>query len=83
MIKPNFDHCMEAKELASLLTKEGIGEYSDKLVDSIEQGSTGTEILMALKWHIERILVLDSISDMSKQKAKRLLRELDKSLREC
>ena len=72
----NYDYYEEASSLASLLTKDGEDKYATKLNEAIEQGCTGTEILMALKFNIEEILKLSSISEASKKKATNLYDKL-------
>ena len=49
------DYYAEAKELAVLLEREGLAEEARSLVHAIADGSTATEILMAIRWHLERI----------------------------
>jgi hypothetical protein len=45
------DYYAEAKEVAAILEREGLPEEAESLVRAISDGSTGTEILMALRWH--------------------------------
>ncbi len=78
----NFDHYKEAKELAEELRKEKIERYADGIMKAMEEGSTGTEIFMALRWNIENLLKTKdySYSKTIKDKANRLYKELGKAL---
>jgi hypothetical protein len=49
------DYYAEAKEVALLLEREGFAEEGQSLVRAISDGSTGTEILMAIRSRLERI----------------------------
>lgn len=77
-----FDHYKEARELAEQLRKEKIPCFADKIIGAMEEGSTGTEIFMALRWNIENLLKTKdySLSKTIKDKASRLYKELDKAL---
>ncbi len=46
----SFDFYEEARDLARLLRSESSEEHADNIVRAIEEGSTGTEIVMALHW---------------------------------
>ena len=49
------DYHEEARNVALELKSMGLDAEASALVDAIEPGSTGTEILMASRWHLERI----------------------------
>lgn len=78
----NFDHYKEARELADGLRKEKLEQFADRIIKAMEEGSTGTEIFMALHWNIEQLLKSKelSYSKIIKDKASCLFRELDKAL---
>lgn len=75
-----YDHHAEAQELAAMLRKESLGNYADALVTAIQEGATGTEIFMALRWNIKNIIDAKKCSDLTDAKARRLYQELDKAL---
>lgn len=75
-----FDHYAEARELASLLRKENLDDFATSLIRAMEEGATGTEIFMALRWNIEQLLRANKCSDLTAAKARRLFDELDKAL---
>ena len=77
---PKYDHYKEAEHLASLLVQDGAKEYSALLLNAMNEGCTGSEICMALRWHVNNILKLDFISDESRAYAQKLWIELDKVL---
>ena len=78
----NFDHYKVAKELADELRKEKVDCFADGIIKAIEEGATGTEIFMALRWNIENLLKTTdySYSESIKNKAKSLYEELNKAL---
>lgn len=49
------DYYVEAKELAALLERGGLPQEAEALVRAISDGSTSTEILMTIRWRLERI----------------------------
>jgi hypothetical protein len=75
-----FDHYKEAKELSETLHQENLNEYADGIIQSMEEGSTGTEIFMALRWNTLKILKSKNISKNIRSKAARLYKELNKAL---
>ena len=75
-----YDHYAETQELADLLRKENLGDYADALVKAMQEGATGTEIFMALRWNVKNIVATKKCSDLTEVKARRLYQELDKAL---
>jgi hypothetical protein len=49
------DYHAEAREIARSLDDEGYKGEAQSLRDAIDNGSTGTEILMGLRWNLQRI----------------------------
>lgn len=78
----NFDHYKEARGLAEELRKEKLEYFANRIIKSMEEGSTGTEIFMALRWNIEQLLKTKELScpKSIKDRAIRLYMELDKAL---
>lgn len=60
-----------AKELQELQIKEG-----DDMVEVIEAGSTGTEILMGLRWHLNRTLGNTELPTGTSDQCKALLSQI-------
>ena len=71
------DYYAEAKDLAAILDRDGLPEQAQALVRAIDDGSTGTEILMALRWHLERI---DSSKFKLTTRTRARVRELGKAI---
>ena len=76
----NFDHYVAARDLISLLEKEGCATDAAKLRSAIEDGATGTEILMALRFHLSGIIRQVSLKGESQVRASTLLAELNDAL---
>lgn len=51
-----IDPYSEADELIASLRRAGFRAEADTLREAIDSGSTGTEIFMALRWHLEGLL---------------------------
>ena len=73
-----YNHYEEAERLLQLLIKDDEKEQADFISDAMI-GSTGTEINMALRWNINNILKLDSLSEETRNCAQRLWIELEKA----
>ena len=80
----NFDHYKEARELAEELSKEKIEHFANRIINAMEECSTGTEIFMALRWNIEQLLTTKELACPKRiiDKASCLYRELDKALQQ-
>ncbi len=52
----SFNHYVVAKKIARDLKKLGYVDWYNKVDDAIVSGSTGTEILMALRWHFKELI---------------------------
>ncbi len=57
------DYYAEARDIAMLLEQAGLASDAASLVDAIEGGATATEILMALRWQLDRIEKLAAVTD--------------------
>ena len=77
-----FDHYKEALALSEELRRQRIDDFADQIIRAMEQGSTGTEIFMALRWNIENLLNKRGhlLPKAIKNKARRLLEQLEKAL---
>lgn len=53
--KLNYDYYRTAKDIANQLASVGYQDWAIKIKDAIASGSTGTEIIMALRWNIKKI----------------------------
>jgi hypothetical protein len=49
------DYYAETHDVALLLQREGFAAEAQSLVRAISDGSTATEILMAIRWRLEQI----------------------------
>lgn len=76
-----YDHYAAARDLISQLDAEGYAEHASKLQAAMEEGATGTEIFMALRFHLSEIVQRVSLQGETKLRASRLLSELNNALR--
>lgn len=75
-----YDHYKEADELITILHTTQLQDYGNTLQAAMDEGATGTEIFMALRWNLEKLLNEQSCTGLVRTKAKRLWAELDKAL---
>ena len=81
MIK--FDFYLHAHRIADDLGKHGHREYKKSLEDAIAGGSTSTEILMAIRWNLQRCLKEKGILSLGlKRQITDLISKIDDVLRE-
>lgn len=76
----NYDHYQEAVSIITMLRGTSLNSYGDSLQSAIDEGATGTEIFMALRWNVEKLLDEDNLDELVRARAKRLWEELDKAL---
>ena len=51
-----YDHYNETLELVGLLRNENLGAQANALLRAMEEGATGSEIFMALRWNVNNII---------------------------
>lgn len=76
----NFDHYTATRELISLLDQGGYKSEAVALKAAMDEGATGTEIFMALRFHLAEIIKRVPLKGDSQILASRLLAELDEAL---
>ena len=76
-----YDHFQEAQDLIKMLRNIHLHVQADDLQSAMDDGSTGNEIFMALRWNIEKLLNEKKCTDIVLVKAKKLWEELDKALK--
>lgn len=76
----NFDHYAAARTLISHLEHAGLASEAAALVAAMEDGATGTEIFMALRFHLSEILNRAHLPVDARKLASRLMNELDDTL---
>ena len=76
----NFDHYAAARDLISHLDRDGFASDAIKLRTAMEEGATGTEIFMALLFHLSEIIRRLPLTGESQIRASRLLAELNDAL---
>lgn len=76
-----MDYYAEAREVARCLQQDGFTAEASTLEEAIDSGSTGTEILMALRWHLQRIDQSNiSASLQTRQRIRALVIAVDNAL---
>jgi hypothetical protein len=75
------DYYGEAQQIVSALKSEGLCSEAEAVRAVLEAGSTATEILMGVRWHLQQILRANQTTDLTtKLRIRRLVEELDKVL---
>ena len=76
-----YDYYGEARRLMVMMRHGGFDEAARALDDAITAGFTATEILMALRWHIDRFLDTNpGCSKALRQDARDLRNRIDQAL---
>ena len=57
------DYIEEAGEIASKLRQEGLVELAESINDAIDYSSTGTEILMKLRFYLNKCIEKETYND--------------------
>jgi hypothetical protein len=69
-----------ARDIARELTRAGLADDALALEEAIDTGSTGTEIMMGLRWHLRRIDASHTLEPETRQRVGDLIAELDRAL---
>jgi len=75
-----YDHYHEARNLITMLRDTQLNDQADSLQSAMDDGSTGSEIFMALRRSIENLISEKICTDIAQAKAKKLWEELDRAL---
>lgn len=76
----DFDHYSAARNLISRLEADGYGSDATKLQSAMDDGATGTEIFMALRFHLSDIIQRVQLRGGAQILASQLLDELNRAL---
>jgi hypothetical protein len=79
-IMSNFDHYGAARELITYLLDDGYNDEAEALTSAMASGATGTEIFMAMRFHLSNIIRLIPLKDDAQIVASRLFAELNSAL---
>ena len=73
----------ETKRLAGHLEARGVATWPQRLRDAIEAGSTGTEIIMAIRWNLREMLAAsrEVLTTEDQACAHTIMREVDSLLK--
>lgn len=76
------DYYLTARKIATELSQTGYSDWGARIINAIEAGSTATEILMGVRWHLDQFRELKfPISPVLESKISSLLVELDNLLK--
>ena len=76
-----IDYYAETTRIIDALASEGLSAEGRPLRDVMRDGSTATEILMGVRWHLQEIARANTIISLNTMRAVReLIAELDKVL---
>ena len=59
----SYDFYEVAERIGRQLVADGLGEWKTRIDDAIAAGSTGTEILMALRWTFGQLQESSTVSE--------------------
>jgi hypothetical protein len=75
------DYYEEAECICEQLERSGRSDLADEIRDTMEQGSTATEILMALRWKLDQALAAESGLGLAEARMRSLKQGLDDVLK--
>jgi ABC-type branched-subunit amino acid transport system substrate-binding protein len=76
-----MDYYAETHAIAAALASEGLSSDAEALRDAIAAGSTGTEILMHVRWLLRQLDEANKTSSLvTKRKIRDVLAALDRAL---
>jgi hypothetical protein len=77
----HFDYYSVVREIIDNLRNDGKLAWAEKLKDDMVAGATGTEILMALRWHLRQFVKQGHVvSTNTRNLINDIMPELDKEL---
>ena len=80
-ITKKYDYYKEVQDLIVRLKNMQLNVYVESLQAAITNGSTGNEIVMALRWNLKKIIKDRKCTGVVLVKSKRLFNELNKILK--
>jgi len=80
-LSKQYDHYQEAQDLVTMLHSIKLNEQADALQLAMDEGATGNEIFMALRWNTKKLLSEKKCAGTVLAKATKLWEELDKALK--
>ena len=75
-----FNHYEAAKKLADYLEINGHAVEAQRLKSAMEDGATGTEIFMNLRFHLRDVIQRIPMDSVTLAAARQLFEELDRAL---
>jgi hypothetical protein len=73
-----MNYLKEAAELIEALRREHHEQQAQQLQQAIDEGSTGGEICMGLRWKLQQQLAVGmELSDLTERRARKLLADID------
>lgn len=73
-----FDVIAATRDCAAYLHKLGLADWSSKLLNALDSASTGGELVMAVRWHLQQLESLDKeLPDDVLQLSRRIVQEIN------
>lgn len=70
----------ETATLVKLLEEQGLNDFAFEIDNAVRSGSTGTEILMALRWQLKKLLDSSRCPELCAARAQRLYEQISSLL---
>lgn len=78
MSPKQFNYLYEISRLIDAFRREGLETVANQLQQCIDEGSTGTEILMSLLWTLRQAQpAVSSLSDMTRERVKYVQNQIE------
>ena len=76
----NCDHYLEAKSIADCLGEEGFGEQATVVRNAIDNGVSGTEIFMQLRFYLTPLRANTQVDETTRFRIGVLIDKIDEAL---
>jgi len=75
-----YDHYDQAKQIAERIEREGFPEKAQNVRYAIENGKSGTEIFMQLRFYLSPLLDEERVDSFTKEKIGTLIEKINEAL---
>ena len=76
----DYDHYREAKGIADQIEAEGFSSEAGEVRDAIDDGRSGTEIFMKLRFYLSPLIEDGRIDDLTRKRIAVLVDKLNEAL---
>lgn len=75
-----YDHYAEAKQIAGLIENEGFAQQAGEVRHAIDDGRSGTEIFMQIRYYLSPLLEDERIDSVTRERIRILVEKINEAL---